>query len=133
MGIRLMTNIEVVQELYRCFREKDHDGFRNLCTDDLEWVQNPGFPNGTVRKGADMVIEGVFKGLRHEWDGFSYKIEQMLDAGSSIVVIGEYQGIHIVSRKSMRAAATHIYDLRDGKISRFRMFADTKPIWDAMS
>ncbi len=80
-----------------------------------------------------MVIESVFKGLRHEWDGFSYKIEQMLDAGSSIVVIGEYQGIHIVSRKSMRAAATHIYDLRDGKISRFRMFADTKPIWDAMS
>ena len=128
-----MTNIEVVRELYRCFREKDHDSFRSLCTDDLEWIQNPGFPNGVVHKGADKVIDGVFKGLRHEWDDFSYKIEQMLDAGSSIVVIGEYQGVHSGSRKPMRAAAAHVYDLRDGKISRFRMFADTKPMWDAMS
>ena len=128
-----MTNIEVIQELYRCFREKDHDGFRSLCTDDLEWIQCPGFPDGAVRKGADKVIEEVFKGLRHEWDKFTYKIEQILEAGSSIVVIGEYQGVHSVSRKAMRAAAAHIYDLRDGRISRFRMFADTKPMWDAMS
>ena len=32
----------------------------------------------------------------------------------------------------MSAAATHIYDLRDGKVCRFRMFADTKTIWDAI-
>ena len=128
-----MTNIEVVQELYRCFREMDLDSFRAICTEDLEWIQNPGFPKGTIRKGTEKVIDGVFKGLRHEWDDFLYKIEQMLDAGSSIVVIGEYQGVHSVSRKTMRAAAVHVYDLRNGKISRFRMFADTKPMWDAMS
>jgi hypothetical protein len=128
-----MTNFEVLQELYRCFREKDHDGFRGLCTEDLVWIQNPGFPKGTIRKGADEVIDGIFKGLRLEWDDFSYNIEQMLDAGSSIVVIGEYLGVHSVSRKAMRASAAHVYDLRDGKISRFRMFADTKPMWDAMS
>lgn len=92
-----MTNFEVVQELYRCFREKDHDGFRGLCTEDLVWIQNPGFPKGTIRKGADEVIDGIFKGLRLEWDDFSYNIEQMLDAGSSIVVIGEYLGVHSVS------------------------------------
>ena len=80
-----------------------------------------------------MVIEEVFDGLRREWAKFSYKIEQILEAGSSIVVIGEYQGVHSLSRKAMRASAAHIYDLRDGKVSRFRMFADTKPMWDAMS
>ena len=79
------------------------------------------------------MIDGVFKGLRHEWEGFLYKIEHMLDAGSSIVVVGEYQGTHSVSKKTMRAAAAHIYDLREGKIFRFRMFADTKPMWDSMS
>jgi hypothetical protein len=31
------------------------------------------------------------------------------------------------------AAATHIYDIRDRRVFRFRMFADTKTIWDAMS
>lgn len=128
-----MTNLEVIQELYRCFRAKDNAGFRAICTDDLEWVQNDGFPNGATHKGADAVIEAVFKGNRSAWEGFSYQIEQFLDAGSNIVVIGQYEGLHYKTRKPMRAAAVHVYDLRDGKVSRFRMFADTKPMWDAMS
>lgn len=34
--------------------------------------------------------------------------------------------------KSFRSDATHIYDLRDGKVTKFRQFADTKVIWDAL-
>jgi len=128
-----MTNIETIQELYRCFREQDDEGFRKLCTHDLEWVQNPGFPNGATRKGADAVIEGVFKGNRSLWEDFAYHIETFLDAGASVVVIGAYQGRHSLTKKPMQAAAAHVYDLRDGKIARFRMFADTKTMWDAMS
>ena len=128
-----MTNLEIIQELYRCFREKDYDGFRAICTDDLEWIQNEGFPNVASRKGATAVIEAVFKGNRSEWEGFSYQIAQFLDAGSTIVAIGKYEGLHHATKKQMRAAAAHVYDLRDGKIYRFRMFADTKPMWDAMS
>ena len=127
-----MTNIEVIQELYRCFTEKDDDGFRAICSDDLEWIQNVGFPYGAYRKGAEAVIEAVFKGNRSEWEGFSYDISQFLDAGTTIVVIGSYAGIHHSTKKQMQAAAAHVYDLRDGKVSRFRMFADTKSMWDAM-
>lgn len=132
MGAR-MTNVEVIQELYRCFLEKDDDGFRRICTDDLEWIQNAGFPNGATRKGADVVIEAVFKGNRSEWEGFSYDISQVLDAGSTIVVIGRYAGIHHATKKPMQAAAAHVYDLRGERVCRFRMFADTKSMWDAMS
>lgn len=128
-----MTNIEVIQELYRCFREKDDAGFRAICSDDLEWIQNAGFPHGARRKGAEAVIEAVFKGNRSEWEGFSFDIAQFLDAGSTIVVIGSYAGIHHSTKKPMQAAAAHVYDLRDRKVCRFRMFADTKSIWDAMS
>ena len=128
-----MTNLEVIQELYRCFNVKDYQGFRAICTDDLEWIQNVGFPNGETRKGAEAVIEAVFKGNRSEWEGFSYDISQFLDAGSTIIVIGSYAGIHYSTKKKMQAAAAHVYDLRGGKVFRFRMFADTKSMWDAMS
>lgn len=128
-----MTNLEVVQELYRCFKEKDYEGFRLICTADMEWIQNAGFPNGGTRKGAEAVIAEVFKGNRKEWEGFSYRIEQFLDAGSTIVVIGTYDGRHYRTKKEMHAAAAHVYDLRAGKVYRFRMYADTKTIWDAMS
>lgn len=128
-----MNNIEVIQELYRAFREKDYDAFLRISTEDLEWVQNEGFPGGATHKGASEVVERVFKANNNNWEGFAYEIKEFLDAGSSVIVIGMYSGRHRVSSKSMRAAAAHVYDLRNGKVCRFRMFADTKKIWDAMS
>jgi uncharacterized protein len=128
-----MNNIEVIQELYRAFREKDYDAFLRISTDDLEWIQNKGFPGGATYKGASEVIEAVFKANHNNWEGFTYNIEKFLNAGNSVIVIGSYSGSNRISRKFMSAAAAHIYDLRDGKVCRFRMFADTKTIWDAMS
>jgi len=128
-----MNNIEVIQELYRAFREKDYDAFLSISTEDLEWVQNEGFPGGATRKGASEVIEGVFKANNNHWKSFAYHIEEFLDAGNSVIVIGRYAGCNRISGKPMSAAAAHVYDLRDGKVYRFRMFADTKTIWDSMS
>lgn len=127
-----MKNIEVIQELYRAFCEKDYNAFRRITTDDLEWIQNVGFPNGKTYRSASEVIEEVFKVNHNQWEGFGYQIEQFLDADSSVIVLGRYIGYHRVSGKSMNAAAAHVYDLDNGKVYRFRMFADTKTIWDAM-
>lgn len=131
--VPLMSNIEVIQELYRAFREKDYDAFLSMSTEDLEWVQNEGFPGGATRRGASEVIEKVFKANNNNWKDFAYQIEEVLDAGNSVVVIGRYTGHNRISGKSMSAAAAHVYDFRDGKVCRFRMFADTKTIWDSMT
>jgi len=128
-----MNNIEVIQELYRAFREQDYDAFLRISAEDIEWVQNDGFPSGFTRKGASEVIEGVFKANNNNWESFAYNIEEFLDAGNSVIVIGMYTGRHRISGKAMSATAAHVYDLCDGKVCRFRMFADTKKIWDAMS
>lgn len=128
-----MNNIKVVQELYQAFREQDYDTFSRLSTEDIEWIQNEGFPGGATYKGASAVIEGVFKANNDKWSDFAYHIEEILDAGNSVIVIGKYSGRDRLSGKPMSAAAVHIYDLHDGKIARFRMFADTKSIWNAMA
>lgn len=127
-----MTNLEVVQELYRAFREQDYDAFLHICTPDLEWIQNEGFPRGATYQGAEAVVEGVFRANDERWEMFSFQIEQYLNAGDSVIVIGAYVGRHRQSQKSLRAVAAHVYDLVDGKVCRFRMFADTKTIWDSM-
>lgn len=110
-----VNHIEVIQELYRAFQAKDYNRFLQICTPDLEWIQNEGFPNGSIYRGASEVVENVFKVNDSNWKDFSYQIEQMLDAGNSVVVIGRYRGTHRISGKSMSAAAAHIYDLRDGR------------------
>jgi ketosteroid isomerase-like protein len=127
-----MTNLEVIQELYRAFREKDYDAFLRICTSDLEWIQSESFPRGATHRGAEAVVEGVFKAFNNDWESWSFDIEQYLDAGETIVVIGSYAGRHRLSGKSFRSPAAHVYDICDGKVFRFRQFTDTKVIWNAM-
>lgn len=126
-----MDNIKTVKALYEAFREKDYDTFLLICTEDLEWIQNDGFPDGQTYKGAAEVVRGVFESNASRWDNFAYHIESFLDAGDTVIVIGEYSGKERTTGKKMKAAAAHVYELRDGKICRFRMFADTKTIWDS--
>ena len=128
----LMSNLEVIRELYRTFREKDYEAFAALCTPELEWIQNEGFPRGASYRGAQAVVDGVFKAFGDEWASWSFEIEQSLDAGDTIIVIGDYTGVHRSSGKSLRSPAAHVYDLVEGKVARFRQFTDTKLIRDAM-
>lgn len=102
-----MTNLEVIQELYRAFREKDYDAFLRICAPNVEWIQNEGFPRGATRRGAEVVVEGVFKAFNNDWESWSFDIEQYLDAGETIIVIGSYAGRHRVSGKSFRSPAAH--------------------------
>jgi ketosteroid isomerase-like protein len=41
-----MSSIEIIENLYSAFQNKDYDSFRALCSDDIEWIQNEGFPQG---------------------------------------------------------------------------------------
>ena len=128
-----MSNLDTIKELYRTFREKDYPGFLTICDPELEWIQNEGFPGGKTYYGATNVVEGVFKSFNHEWQDWRFDIEEYLDAGKTIIVIGSYTGQHRTSHKALRAPAAHVYDLEHGKIRRFRQFTDTKLIWDAMA
>ena len=88
-----MTNLELIKELYRAFCEKDYDAFLEICTFDIKWVQNEGFPGGRTYIGAQSVVEGVFKAFNNDWKSWSFEIEQYLDAGEEIIVIGSYVGL----------------------------------------
>ena len=124
--------VELIQALYRSFAEEGFESFRKLCQPDIEWVQNTGFPNGATYHGVEAVIEGVFLGNSRRWEGFGMEASQILDAGANIVVIGRYRGTHRESGKTFHADVAHVYDLKDGLVARFRMFADTKTIWDSL-
>jgi len=128
-----MSNTAIIRELYRAMREQDDEAFIALCTDDLVWQQSAGFPGGSTWHGAAAVIENVFRANSRRWTGFAFTPDEWIESADRVVVLGHYSGTHAESGKVMRAAVAHVYDLRDGKAARFRMFADTKTMWDAVT
>lgn len=128
-----MTPVDIVEALYRSFREQDYASFRQLCAPDLVWAQNEGFPNGRTYHGTEAVIAGVFQANDQRWEGFRFVKESIHAAeGGLVFVIGRYQGMNRSTGKKLDAAVTHVYELREGKVARFRMFADTKTLWDTL-
>jgi ketosteroid isomerase-like protein len=120
-----MTPLEIIQRLYTSFRERDYPTFRKLCSPDIQWIQSPGFPGGATYKGTDAIIEGVFERNDALWDDFRFELESIHEAGEVVTVIGHYTGKNATTNEPFSASAAHIYDVKDGAIQRFRMFADT--------
>ncbi len=122
-----MSSIEIIENLYRAFQTKDYDSFRALCSQDIEWIQNKGFPKGGHHYGTEAVIEKVFKQFEKDWNYFKFQVEEMFESkdGSKVTVVGTYLGEHKQTGRKMEAAAVHIYEIEHSKVKRFRQFTDT--------
>jgi len=129
-----MSALETIENLYSAFRGKDYDAFRALCSDNIEWIQNEGFPKGGRFHGADSVITNVFHPFDKDWTYFKFRIDEMFESGddSRVVVVGAYLGEHRQTRKTIEAAAVHLYEIEHSKVKRFRQFADTAVITTAL-
>ena len=128
-----MSNLDVIKALYKSFANKDWDRFAELSDPGLEWIQNEGFPKGKHSFGTKEVVKNVFDVFAKDWETWSFEIEEYLEAGDNIIVIGSYQGRHKETGKEFSAAAAHVIDLKGGRVRRFRQYADTAQIWKAMS
>jgi len=128
-----MKNLETVKLLYKAFSERDRDRIFELFDPNIKWIQNEGFPNGGEHIGAKTVLDDVLGKFRIDWESFQADVQEWLNAGDTIIALGEYRGTYKSTGRSMVAAFAHVYDLRDGKIIRFRQYTDTLMIARAVS
>ena len=127
-----MTNLEIVQRMYAAFGNRDRDTILELFDPQIEWVQNEGFPGGGRHVGAEAVLNDVFAKFRLEWAVWQAVVSDWIDAGNTIVAIGEYRGTYKATGRSMKAAFAGVYRVRDGRIVSFHQYTDTAMIAGAM-
>jgi len=129
-----MSSIKIIETLYQAFQKKDYVLLRQICDEDLQWIQNKGFPNGEHHRGIDVVIQKVFKKFDEDWEYFKFNIEEMFESkdGSKVIVIGSYIGKHKSTGKQFDASAAHLYEIKNQKVKTFRQFADTAIIVSAL-
>jgi hypothetical protein len=127
------TALEIVKEVYNCFAEGNIDGFLKLCAPDIEWVVNGP---ATLEKCQNFQgREGVgdfLKILGETWQFSSFTPREFIASEDVVVVLGEETGTDKKSNLTFENRWSHVFDLRDGQIVRFREFlchwiGDEKP------
>lgn len=127
-----VDNVAIIKDLYAKFDLSDFEGIRSIFSDNIEWNQMEGFPNGGRYFGADEIFNNVFRGFKADWISWKAEVTEWLDAGSHIIVIGYYEGVHKQTNMSMKSSFAHRYMLENGRIVKFNQYADTMVVAQAM-
>jgi ketosteroid isomerase-like protein len=70
--------------------------------------------------------------LGAEWDGFTVHPRSFHDAGGSVIVEVRYSGRYKTTGKGMDTQACHVFDIKDGKVTRFQQYVDTAKLQNVM-
>jgi ketosteroid isomerase-like protein len=118
-------SVEVVRGAYEAFARGDVPGVLGAMADDVEWHEAEGMPYGGVYHGGESIAQNVFGPITQDVPDFAVSPEELISAGETVVAIVRYTGTGKTTGKSLDLLAVHVWDVRDGKITRHRQFADT--------
>ena len=79
---------------------------------------------------AQRVVDGVAEVRRLLRPGAV--VDDWLDAGDTIIALGQYRGTFRATGRSTTAAFAHVYRLSAGRIVRFQQYTDTLKVAEAM-
>jgi uncharacterized protein len=98
----------------------------------VEWTEAAGFPYGGTYRGVDEIVQNVLARLGSEWEGFKADVENLHDAGDTIIATGFYRGTYRKTNRPMEASFAHVFSLKDGKVVRFVQYVDSRKAWEAI-
>ncbi len=118
-------NIEFVKGIYGAFGRGDVPAVLGAFAEDIEWFEAEGMPYGGLYRGPDAVAQNVFGPITEDVEGFTLVPEQFLESGGTVAVVIRYTGTGKATGKPLDVPAVHVWEIRDGKLTRFRQFIDT--------
>ncbi len=123
-------NVELIRGMYASFAGGDVPSVLAAMDPEIRWSSAEGFPyaDGNPYVGPAAVVEGIFQRLAADWDGWSLAVDELLDAGESVVALGRYTGTHRKTGVGIDAQFAHVWNVRDGKAVRFQQYTDTAQI-----
>jgi uncharacterized protein len=128
------TNVDIVKRGYEAFGRGDVNGVLSLLEETVEWETpgSPEFPTAGRRRGHREVA-GFFHTLAQTYDFERFEPKSFIAQGDSVVVLGE-DSVRLKSNGTrLEVDWVHVFELRNGKVVRFREYFDTAPVVAAMA
>ena len=118
-------NVEFVKDVYGAFARGDVPAVLGAFAEDIEWFEAEGMPYGGVYRGPEAVAQNVFGPITEDVDGFALVTGEFIASGETVAAVVRYTGTGKASGKPLDVPAVHVWDIREGKLARFRQFIDT--------
>jgi ketosteroid isomerase-like protein len=113
-------DVELVRASYE-FANRTQTPDLDAFVADCEWHTRADLPDAGIRRGHDGLVK-----LASEWfgafDHFRLDVEELLDAGASVVVVTRLRGQVRSSHGEVDLAETQVCKMRDGKIAVVRAY-----------
>jgi uncharacterized protein len=129
------NNTTIVDNLYKAFAKGDIPTALSYMDTEIVWNEAEGnkYADGNPYIGPDAVLNGVFGRVVGEHDFFSLDgIELHEMSNNKVLATLRYKGKY-KNGKEYNAQVAHFWTLKDGKISCFQQYVDTKKLNDALN
>ena len=97
----------------------------------IMWSECDGMPfvkDSGIYTGIDSIVSNVFMNLPVHFDGFNISVSEIFGADDKVVMTGYYQGTNKATGNNFKANATHVWTVKDGKMTNFFQAVDTAAI-----
>lgn len=126
-------SVELVKQTYEAFARGDMDTVLAGFDPDIEWVEPDGY-FGSIA-GTHHGREAVAQALSvypEYWQEFSIEPQEFLEADGRVVVLGVQRGVAKATGRTYEGRVANVWDVRDGKLTRLRVYTDTALMHEAL-
>lgn len=130
-----LSGIDVVKGVYEAFARGDIPAVLGVMDENIEWNESEGGPwyPGHPFVGPQQVLENIFGRLGDEFEDFRIHCLRFVDGGDTVVVEARYQAAsHRSTGTPLDVQTAHVWDVRDGRVTRFQQYVDTRTSADVM-
>lgn len=126
-----MTNVDLVKEVYANFATGNVPAALASFDAAIEWKECKGMPfikGDGIFIGPEAVVTNVFMNLPIVIDGFNIAVNEIFGTDDKVVMVGYYQGTNKATGNAFKANATHVWTVKNEKLSQFFQAVDTATI-----
>ena len=127
-----MSHEELIKKFYIAFQNNDMKIIHQLCDEKIEWNTLKGMPHGGRYVGLKAIFEDYFANMLSNFEEFHAIPETYLESKNHMTVIGRYEGISI-KKKRFNIPFSHIYEIKENKIIKFKQFTDTQKLQESLN
>ena len=120
-------NVNFIRRIYEALDHGDVPAVLATFDPNIEWIaaDNSPYAEGSPFHGPNEVLEGSLMRIGADWEGFTVKANEFLDAGDTVIMLGIYSGVRKATGKTIHAQAAHIWTIDGGKVVKWQQYTDT--------